>query len=83
MPSLAGANSGIGREIAIIFARNGAKIVLASRNLSRLEETRSLCLQKTSETHVRVDVNPLVYLLSSLSPLARISCTSIQIQFSM
>lgn len=41
---ITGASRGIGKEAALLFARRGAKIVLASRNISRLEE-----LQKAIE----------------------------------
>ena len=37
-----GAGRGIGREIALAFAREGADLVLASRTESALHETRTL-----------------------------------------
>ena len=33
-----GASSGMGREIAAAFARNGAKVLAVARRLNRLEE---------------------------------------------
>ena len=36
-----GASSGIGRDTAILLSELGARVVLVSRNLERLEETRS------------------------------------------
>jgi 3-oxoacyl-[acyl-carrier protein] reductase len=38
-----GAGSGIGRVIAVAFAREGASVVLVGRRVSRLEETAALC----------------------------------------
>jgi NAD(P)-dependent dehydrogenase (short-subunit alcohol dehydrogenase family) len=39
---ITGASSGIGRQIAIEAAREGANVILIARNSDRLEETRSL-----------------------------------------
>src|SRR5690349_20546919 len=40
---ITGASSGAGRATAIEFARNGAKIVLAARNLEALDEVEASC----------------------------------------
>lgn len=40
---ITGAGSGIGRVIAIAFAREGARVVLTGRRLHKLEETAALC----------------------------------------
>lgn len=40
---ITGASSGVGRAAAIEFARNGAKIVLASRNMEALDEVEAIC----------------------------------------
>jgi 3-oxoacyl-[acyl-carrier protein] reductase len=40
---ITGAGSGIGRVIAIAFAREGAQVVLTGRRLHKLEETAALC----------------------------------------
>jgi short-subunit dehydrogenase len=40
---ITGASSGAGRATAIEFARHGAKIVLAARNMEALEEVEAVC----------------------------------------
>src|SRR4051812_41633386 len=40
---ITGASSGVGRATAIEFARHGAKIVLAARNMEALDEVESIC----------------------------------------
>jgi short-subunit dehydrogenase len=47
---ITGASAGIGKELAVRLAQKGAKLALAARNLSRLEETASICRQAGSET---------------------------------
>lgn len=44
-----GASQGIGRTIALAYARQGASLVLASRNAHKLEETYSLVKQAGGE----------------------------------
>lgn len=41
-----GASLGIGRTIALRLADQGARLVLASRNVQKLEEVKNLCLQR-------------------------------------
>jgi len=55
---LTGASSGIGREIALAFARQGGKLVLAGRSQDALEETRAGVEQAGGEAIVVAgDVN--------------------------
>lgn len=44
--STSGASSGIGAATALEFAKNGAKLVLAARNVERLNEVASQCSSK-------------------------------------
>ena len=43
---ITGAGSGIGQQIAYIFARRGCRLVLCDMNASSLEETRKKCLSE-------------------------------------
>ncbi|MCB9993646.1 MAG: SDR family oxidoreductase [Hyphomicrobiaceae bacterium] len=51
-----GAGSGIGRATAVRLAENGFRVVMAGRNLARLEETAGLCPQTAQTLAVAVDV---------------------------
>lgn len=44
--STSGASSGIGAATALEFAKNGAKLVLAARNVERLNEVANQCSSK-------------------------------------
>lgn len=46
-----GANSGIGKETALVLASEGAKVVLAARRLDKLEEVAFEIRQKGGEAH--------------------------------
>ncbi|MEW6735585.1 MAG: SDR family oxidoreductase [Acidobacteriota bacterium] len=55
---ITGGSSGIGRATAVLFAREGAKVVVAARRRSESEETLSLVRQAGSEgLFVRADVS--------------------------
>ena len=55
-----GANSGIGKETALVLASEGAKVVLAARRLDKLEEVAFEIRQKGGEAHcVSGDVSVL------------------------
>jgi NAD(P)-dependent dehydrogenase (short-subunit alcohol dehydrogenase family) len=47
-----GAGRGIGRAIALSFARGGARLVLAARSVAQLEETRTMAADLGSEAVV-------------------------------
>lgn len=47
-----GASLGIGRTLALQLAAQGAQLVLASRNLQKLEEVKTLCSERGSSVQV-------------------------------
>ncbi len=51
---ITGGGRGIGRAIALRFARSGARLVVASRSLPELEETHRLAEALGAKCHVRV-----------------------------
>ena len=54
---ITGAGSGVGRATALLFAREGAKVVAAGRTLSKVEETASMVAEQGGEClAVRCDV---------------------------
>jgi NAD(P)-dependent dehydrogenase (short-subunit alcohol dehydrogenase family) len=54
---LTGATVGIGRETALHLVREGARLVLAARDVAKLEEVAALCRARGAEVHVvRADV---------------------------
>jgi NAD(P)-dependent dehydrogenase (short-subunit alcohol dehydrogenase family) len=55
---ITGASSGIGRATAILFAKEGAKVVVAARTLEKLKETVRVIKTKRGEaTAVKADVS--------------------------
>jgi short-subunit dehydrogenase len=57
---ITGASSGIGRACAIEFSRKGAKIVLASRNKSRLEKVKEEIINEGGQAYiVQADVKEI------------------------
>ena len=46
---ITGASSGIGRGVAIYFAKYGAKLVLTGRSEKGLNETKELCKGQTPD----------------------------------
>ena len=55
-----GASAGIGRQIALLFTRNGAKVAIAARTVQGLEETRDLCAK-----HVKQPATDVVFCLQT------------------
>ena len=47
---ITGASSGIGEACAYAFAKQGCKLVLAARNVDKLEKVKELCLSLNAET---------------------------------
>lgn len=58
---ITGASSGLGRGIAIYFAKYGAKLVLTGRNEKGLDETIELCKGQTKD-----NVEALIFLIQIL-----------------
>ena len=46
---LTGASGGIGTQIAISFAKKGARLALVGRNVDKLEHTANLCRESGSK----------------------------------
>jgi NAD(P)-dependent dehydrogenase (short-subunit alcohol dehydrogenase family) len=51
-----GASSGIGKQISLDLAKEGAKLTLNGRDLSRLQQTRALCVDKSDVTLIPQDL---------------------------
>ena len=49
---ITGASSGIGKELAIEYAKKGARVILTSRNKEKLEIVAGLCLKYGSEVFI-------------------------------
>jgi len=47
-----GASSGIGREIAALFAKNGATVALVGRNAEKLEQTKSIITKNKGKAEI-------------------------------
>ena len=54
---ITGASSGIGREIANSFSREGAKLILAARRLDKLNELANELKKGNETTVVQTDVS--------------------------
>jgi len=70
---LAGANSGIGREVALECARRGARLVLGCRNAVKAEAVSAFIKRKTGNDdvhHVIVDLASL----GSVRQLVEVCC---------
>ena len=60
---ISGASSGIGKDIAISFAKTQACVVLNGRNRKKLEETARECMVTGGLTEDQVHVAPSQYKL--------------------
>ena len=49
---ITGAGTGLGRELALLYAKDNYHIIVAGRTLSKLEETKSLIEQANGTAHV-------------------------------
>ncbi len=49
---ITGASSGIGEALACAFARQGAKLILSSRNKKALERVKDVCAETQKEIHI-------------------------------
>lgn len=56
---ITGASSGLGRELAYIFAENNYNLVLTARDIKQLEITKKNCLKKAKNT------NPIIILVTA------------------
>ena len=55
--AITGASAGLGKALALSYAREGTQLFLSARNEKRLEEVAALCRDKGAEAHVQtVDV---------------------------
>lgn len=51
---ITGANSGVGYESALAFARKGARVVMASRSIDKLQQARQTLLQQVPKADVSI-----------------------------
>ena len=49
---ITGASNGIGRQLAIDFARRNCRLILSSRNRNKLEQTKQQCADFTKDVYV-------------------------------
>ncbi len=71
-----GAGQGIGRQIALAFADAGYDVVLAARNVAKLDETAELVIANGSKAHVvptdltnEADATALAETVSTIGPI--------------
>ncbi|MEK9603926.1 MAG: SDR family oxidoreductase [Flavobacteriaceae bacterium] len=54
---ITGASSGIGAELAKVYAQRGVKLILSSRNVSALEKVKSVCVNSKNIKILPLDLN--------------------------
>ena len=54
---LTGASSGIGKATALALSENGAKVIISSRNISKLEKVKELCKFPENVKILQVDLD--------------------------
>jgi NAD(P)-dependent dehydrogenase (short-subunit alcohol dehydrogenase family) len=82
-----GASSGIGKEVAILLSKLGARVVITGRDLQRLEQTKNLLDQQADHIILDVDMTDTDALVGKLTTLVKtigmldgmIHCAGIQI----
>ncbi len=50
---ISGANSGLGRQLAISYAAQGVNLFLCARNLIKLEEVKAICLELKANVFIK------------------------------
>ncbi len=66
-----GASSGIGREVALLFSRAGARLLLLGQRESELEHTQAACAQPAHQTSQSIDIRDLEGLQRALASWAQ------------
>jgi len=57
-----GASSGIGKATVLAFAEQGAKLIISSRNIEKLEEVKMLCVYPDKVKVLQVDLDDYLHL---------------------
>ena len=69
--AITGASAGLGKALALAYAREGSRLFLSARNETRLQEVADLCRNKGAEVDVRtVDVCDVVAVEDWLKSIA-------------
>jgi len=52
-----GASSGIGKAVALALSKQGANVIISSRNIEKLEEVKALCQEPGNTKILKVDLD--------------------------